>query len=252
MRRFAFRRRLPHTIVVGVVVALSFIGAAFEIWLPLVGVALAGLYVYDLRRTMATFADRARTLAGSIVARCGEGGDAKERARLATVLDRLAATFGVDAVRAQIVEDSTYNAALVPDRDGLTLVVTTAVMSDFELIELEGVVAHCLARERLGLVERQSLAAVCALGAEASRTLAGVDLAYRADEVAAASIRYTLGLAAALDRCAKQRPRADSFFSSPDFDRWRWVFFNQWSDQRGPGDGSLDNAAVRSRALEEW
>ena len=32
------------------------------------------------------------------------------------------------------------------------------MMRDFELIELEGVVAHCLARQRLGLLERESLA----------------------------------------------------------------------------------------------
>jgi len=64
------------------------------------------------------------------------------------VLDRLSATFGVDNVSALIVEESGYNAALVPSGAKYSLFVTNALMSDFELIELEGVVAHCLARER--------------------------------------------------------------------------------------------------------
>jgi len=43
-------------------------------------------------------------------------------------------------------ERPAYNAALVPTGSGLSFFVTDALMRDFELIELEGVVAHCLAR----------------------------------------------------------------------------------------------------------
>ena len=83
------------------------------------------------------------------------GGTSVDRQRLVTVLDRLTATFGVDGVSAFIVEESGYNAALVPNGTALSMFVTSAMMRDFELIEIEGVVAHCLARHRLGLLSRE-------------------------------------------------------------------------------------------------
>ncbi|MDE3065889.1 MAG: hypothetical protein KGJ36_09460, partial [Acidobacteriota bacterium] len=169
-----------------------------------------------------------------------------------TVLDRLAATFGVAAVSVFIVEDSTYNAALVPAGANYSLLVTSALMRDFELIELEGVVAHCLARHRLGLLTRQAVAAVATLNDENRAVLAGPGTAYRADEVAAAAIRYPLGLAAALRRCEAQRVASDSFFATGSYRAGRWVWFDQWSD-RGTHDlGDLDDVQVRAMAREEW
>jgi hypothetical protein len=125
-------------------------------------------------------------------------------------------------------------------------------MQDFALIELEGVVAHCLARQRLGLIERESLAAVSSLSDDVRQNLAGKGQAYRADEVAAASIRYPLGLAGALRKCAGQSVHSDSFFVSPTYAQWRWVFFDQWSDRLESDLGDLDDAELRARALEEW
>ena len=55
----------------------------------------------------------------------------------------------------------------------------------------------------------------------------GTGEAYRADEVAAASIRYPLGLAGALRKCARQELARNSFFASPTYAQWRWIFFNQ-------------------------
>ena len=49
-------------------------------------------------------------------------------------------------------------------------------MRDFELIELEGVVAHCLARQRLGLLTRESVSAASSLSDDARRELAGPGL----------------------------------------------------------------------------
>jgi hypothetical protein len=164
----------------------------------------------------------------------------------------LAATFGVDHVSAFIVSEQGYNATLVPDGDKYSLFVTSALMQDFELIELEGVVAHCLARQRLGLLERESVAAVSTISDEARQNLAGRGQAYRADEVAAASIRYPLGLAGALRKCARQEIASDSFFASSTYAEWRWVFFDQWSDRRVSDLGDLDDAELRARALEEW
>jgi hypothetical protein len=70
--------------------------------------------------------------------------------------------------------------------------------------------------------------------------------------VAAASIRYPLGLAGALRKCARQEIASDSFFASPTYAEWRWVFFDQWSDRRVSDLGDLDDAELRARALEEW
>ncbi|HTT59898.1 MAG TPA: hypothetical protein VMF33_07605 [Acidimicrobiales bacterium] len=252
VRAFAFRRRLPQTLIVGVVVVALVVGVVVVPWLPAVGAVVGLLYVWDLRRSISTFAERGNSLGAVMLSTFRAGGNPTERLRLVTVLDRLAATFGVDHVSAFIVSDHAYNAALVPDGQKYSLFVTSAVMQDFELIELEGVVAHCLARQRLGLLEREALSAVSSLSDQARRDLAGSAQAYRADEVAAASIRYPLGLAGALRKCARQQIAPDSFFASPTYAQWRWVFFNPWSDRATSDLSDLDDPELRARALEEW
>lgn len=252
VHRFALKRRLPQSIVVAIVVLALFVGVVVTPWLALAGVAVGLVYAWDLRRAVLGYSRRGEALGASMLAAFEAGGDAAQRQRLVTVLDRLAATFGVDHVSAFIIADPAYNAALVPNGANFSLFVTSALMQDFELIELEGVVAHCLARQRLGLLERESLAAVVNLSEDAARALAGVGGAYRADEVAAASIRYPLGLAGALRRCARQGVASGSFVTSPTFAAWRWVFFDQWSDRQAGDLGDLDDAELRARALEEW
>jgi hypothetical protein len=252
LRAFAIRRRLPQTIVVAVIVLALIVGVVAVPWLPALGVVLAVLYAWSLRRSLLSYHERGHTLGAAMLSTFTAGGDQTDRLRLVTVLDRLAATFGVDHVSAFIVSDHGYNAALVPDGAKYSLFVTSALMQDFELIELEGVVAHCLARQRLGLLERESVAAVSSISDEARQNLAGRGQAYRADEVAAASIRYPLGLAGALRKCARQQLAPDSFFASATYAEWRWVFFDQWSDRRVSDLGDLDDPELRARALEEW
>jgi hypothetical protein len=253
LRRFVVRRRLPWALAVAVaVVALVVLGIAVSPWLILVAVVFAVAFGFLGHRDLARYTERGRTLGASMLATFQPGGDATERLRLVTVLDRLAATFGVDNVSAFVVADQGYNAALVPDGVNFSLFVTTSIMQDFELIELEGVVAHCLARQRLGLLERESLASVVSLNDETRRSLAGVGKTYRADEVAAASIRYPLGLAGALRKCARQQVATDSFFSSSTYAQWRWVFFDQWSERTQSDLSDLDDVELRARALEEW
>jgi hypothetical protein len=253
VRRFAVRRQLPSTIAVGVLaVALIVLGFVVTPILIVVGVALAGSYAYFAHRAISGVAARGQMLGAKVLAAFQPGGDTSQRLRLVTVLDRLAATFGVDNVSAFVVRDQGYNAALVPDGENFSLFVTSSVMTDFELIELEGVVAHCLARQRLSLLDREALASIVSLGDDARQTLAGKGKTYRADEVAAASIRYPLGLASALRKCARQQPAPDSFFSGSTYAQWRWVFFDQWSDRRESDLGDLDDVELRARALEEW
>jgi hypothetical protein len=216
-----------------------------------VGLAIALLYGWDLRRALVRYEAKGLTLGNLVLDQFQAGGTEKDRLRLTTVMDRLAATFGVDAVNTYIVSDPGYNAALIPSGAGLSFFVTDATMRDFELIELEGVVAHCLARHRLGLLLRESVAAVAVTNDESRRALAGQGLAYRADEVAAAAIRYPPGLAEALRKCAGQQLSSSSFFAGPTYAQWRWIWFDIWSG-RATDLSDLDDVELRARALEEW
>jgi hypothetical protein len=235
------------------VVALALVvGVVVAPWLPVVGLALAALYGWDLRRSLVRYESRGSALGAELLEKFKAGGSSTDRLRLVTVLDRLAATFGVDSVSVFIVEDPMYNAALVPNGSGYSLFVTSAMMRDFELIELEGVVSHCLARQRLGLLTRESLSGVVNLTDAARRELAGPGTAYRADEVAAAAIRYPLGIAGALRKCAHQSPVPNSFFSSTAFAQYRYNWFNFWSDRRESDLADLDDVELRALALEEW
>ena len=251
VRSFALRKKLPESIGVATVVVVLIAGVVVWPWLPLVGIAIALLYGWDLRRALVRYEAKGLTLGNLVVDQFKAGGTEMDRLRLTTVMDRLAATFGVDAVNTYIVSDPGYNAALVPSGAGLSFFVTDALMRDFELIELEGVVAHCLARHRLGLLLRESVAAVAVTNDESRRTLAGQGLAYRADEVAAAAIRYPPGLAGALRKCANQQLSSTSFFAGTTYAQWRWIWFDIWSG-RASDLGDLDDVELRARALEEW
>lgn len=238
--------------MVAVVVLAMLASFLVSVWLPVAGVVIAGLYAWDLFRSLKKTEHEGSALASAMLARFIVGGTTQDRQRLVTVLDRLAATFGVDGVSAFIIEDLVYNAALVPDGDRYSLFVTSALMGDLELIELEGVIAHCLARQRLGLLTRESLACVAPASDVTRRALVGTGTAYRADEVAAAAIRYPLGLAGALHKCARQVPAPGSFFSSADYASWRWIWFDRWSDRPGTDLSDLDDVELRALALEEW
>src|SRR5665213_1089867 len=251
VRSFAMRKKLPQSIGVGIVVLLLVVGVIVAPWVPLVGIAVALLYGWDLRRSLVRYESKGLTLGNLVLDEFKTGGTEKDRLRLATVMDRLAATFGVNAVSIYIVSDPGYNAALVPTGPGLSFFVTDALMRDFELIELEGVVAHCLARHRLGLLLRESVASVAVTSDESRRALAGQGLAYRADEVAAAAIRYPPGLAEALRKCAGQNLPSTSFFAGSTYAQWRWIWFNIWSGRAGDLS-DLDDVELRARALEEW
>jgi hypothetical protein len=251
VRKFALRKKLPLSIGVGIVVLALVAGVVVVPWLPVIGVAIAVAYAWDLRHSLVRYEAKGLALGNLVLDQFKAGGTEKDRLRLTTVMDRLTATFGVDAVSSYIVSDPGYNAALVPSRTGLSFFVTDAVMRDFELIELEGVVAHCLARHRLGLLLRESVAAVAVASDESRRALAGHGLAYRADEVAAAAIRYPPGLAGALRRCASQDLSSTSFFAGATYAQWRWIWFDMWSG-RASELSDLDDVELRARALEEW
>jgi hypothetical protein len=252
LRRFALRRKRPQIIVFSVLVVALLAGTAVSPWLALAAVLLAGVGIWDVRRFLSSFERRGATLGAVLLSEFPAGGTTKDRQRLVTVMDRLTATFGVDGVSAFIVDDPGYNAALAPNGASWSLFVTSALMRDFELIELEGVVAHCLARQRLGVIARQSASAVVNVAAPLRRDLAGPGVTYRADEVAAAAIRYPLGIAGALRKCARQVVPATSYFASANYERERFIWFDVSSDRAVPDLADLDDVELRALALEEW
>ena len=253
VRSFVLRRRRGEIVLAAVLAVASIpLGITVSWVVALLALVVVAALIADVVRAARALDAAGPTVGSKLQDVFAPGGATKDRQRLVTVIDRLAATFGVDAVSAFIVADSGYNATLVPHGEGYAFYVTDALMRDFELIELEGVVAHCLARQRLGVLGRECASALVNAPAPQRRDLAGVGLAYRADEVAAAAIRYPLGLAAALRKCAASRPSTDSFFASTTYDRWRYVFFDVTLD-RGEADLSdLDDATLRAMALEEW
>ena len=251
-RHYGLRRKLPEMIGGGVLALAMVVGVIVSPWLAPVGIVLALGVFLDVRRYFAAIERRGDSLGSLMQGAFEPGGTTKDRQRLITVIDRLTATFGVDTVSAFIIDDAGYNAALVPNGPSYAFFVTNAMMRDFELIELEGVVAHCLARQRLGILARESYSAVVNASVEQRRELAGLGLTYRADEVAAAAIRYPLGLAGALRRCARQVLPTASFFSSSKYDQWRFVWFDVWSDRTVPDLSDLDDVELRALALEEW
>ena len=250
--RYAIRRSLPVAYAGAALVLVALVGMAVSFWFVVVALVVAAGTVVALRSASARFEERAAHLSAEVLAAFSTGGATKDRQRLVTVLDRLTATFGVDAVNAVIIDDAGYNAALVPNAEAYSFFVTSALMRDFELIELEGVVAHCLARQRLGILARECMSALSSGALATRRDIAGAGLAYRADEVAAAAIRYPLGLAGALRKCARQAIPTSSFFTSAQYDKWRFVWFNVWSDRTTRDLSDLDDVELRALALEEW
>lgn len=175
--------------------------------------------------------------------------------RVENLVEGLCATFGVQHPPLFVLEESRVNLAMVSTSSGPVMVVTRGLLS-LNLMELEGVLAHGLAHLRLDDVKRGTLAATLpsVLGNDAVRhRLAGRGRLLRADEVASATVRYPVGVAAVLDRCVAQlAPEATSLFATERFARTRWLWFDPL-----PGDpdnelGELDAPSVRAQALAEW
>ena len=239
------------TVILAVALVLG-VGLAFYVALilPVLYIAVAAM-LYQAVRRRATTAD---ALAGSLVADFPVGGTKTDRVRLSTIVERLSATFGLGAINCFVVEEAVPNATLLRDQDNYTLIVTTGLMHEVELIELEGVVAHCMARQRLGYIAVPSLLAAANLSKSArSRYETRIrGWAFRADEVAAATIRYPLGLQRALERTASTVPGATSYFASEAYAKARWIWFDQHIDGKELALGDLDQASARAQALEEW
>jgi hypothetical protein len=120
-----------------------------------------------------------------------------------------------------------------PTGPGLSFFVTDAMMRDFELIELEGVVAHCLARHRLGLLaareRRLGRGHQRRRASRARRPGPGLPRRRgrrRGDPLPAGSRR-----GAAQVRVTGSNSRAPRSSPAPTYAQWRWIWFNIWSDR---------------------
>jgi len=251
LRRAATRRAtVIGSLGVAAAIALAVVGPVF------IGLAIAlvsGLAVVAVLRRSARHVDGALDLAARLITRFEVGGTPHDRLRLSTIAERLSATFGMDAVTCMVVRDATPNAALLMDRNGYSLLMTTGMMDDAELIELEGVVAHCMARQRLGYLQLSAAAAhgIDSTGRRLFDKLCP-DFAFRADEVASAAIRYPVGLAGALRRSESATVPSGSYFASDAFRAERVVWFDPYVDGRDVEAGDRNVASVRAAALEEW
>jgi Zn-dependent protease with chaperone function len=184
-----------------------------------------------------------------------------EYPRYYNITEGLCATFGLRMPVLHVVEDAVPNAcALGRDARSSDLVVTTGLLRVVGPIELEGVIAHELAHVKRGDNGVSSIGITLAslfggettlrrcVGARASRE-------YRADVVAASTVRYPRGLLDALRLMSEAPPpQAGSAFAAPRFGGTRWVWIDPSVGHRGdalvPGD--LDATSVRAAALSEW
>ena len=233
----AFLLAVPADLIVAIVLGV------------LVGIG-AGLVVIP-----ATLAAANRNLGGVAV-------ELDEVPRVASLLDVLGATFGVAPASLRVIEDPVPNAAMVASKDGVNIVLTTGLLSSLTLIELEGVLGHLLARQRLDAVRRSSVGAGLALllgpigrRPAVAHRLIGEGGLFRADEIAAVTVRYPVGLADALGKMIDGPvPASGSLFSSSVYDSTRWLFVDPSIARRSSEEmlGDVDATTVRREALSEW
>gem|GEM_PF-3399456 len=123
-----------------------------------------------------------------------------ELARLENLVTGLAADLGVDAP-ALLVADADGPNAMVAKTSRPTIVVTTALVEQFNRTELEAALAHCLIRiVSGGAAAAQAGLAMGPLGAGFGGSVGKAD-----DIVTAAVTRYPPALVSAIEKCSPHR-----------------------------------------------
>ncbi len=180
---------------------------------------------------------------------------------LENVMDGLCATFGLRMPAVMLVDDPVPNAcALGRGPADAVLVVTTGLVARLDLIEMEGVVAQQLAHVKRGDALLSSVA-VTVVGPWGRLTgndrllhrALGPGREYRADQVAAAVVRYPPGLYDAMVAMVAAPPPAPSSIFAGQRGRTRWIWIDPMAGHREEplADGDLDGTAVRIAALAE-
>ena len=187
--------------------------------------------------------------------------EAGQLPRVETLLEGLSVTVGVGTPSISILVDEIPNAAALSTGEGPNLVLTTGLVNLLSVIELEGVLAHLLAHQRVGSNDRGTMGAGLALFAgplgrrqDRAHRLCGRGRLLRADEVGVLATRFPPGLAAALGRMEQSDlPIPGSFFASETYKTLRWLFIDPSIGLRASSDevGDHDATGVRRRVLQE-
>jgi Zn-dependent protease with chaperone function len=186
-----------------------------------------------------------------------------ELPRLRNLVEGLCATMGVEPPQVLVVDHPGANAlALAGPGRSSYLVVTAGLEPSLSVVELEAVLAHELVRVKLhdtgvaaaALSVTAPLAATGGRGAERVRALLGPSRAFRADQRAAAVVRYPPGLAAALERMVSVAVASRPLPTPWERGRIARCTRPLWVDPVGGDDtveqlGNLDHTAVRAAAL---
>ena len=183
-----------------------------------------------------------------------------ELPRVENLVDGLCATMGLARPDLAVVHAERPNAMSVGRVPGAaTLVVTDAVEASLSVVELEGLLAHELVHIKrrdtaLAAVVVATAAPRAALGladADAVHRAVGGDREYRADQRAAAVVRYPPGLGSVLTAAADAPavPWPPGAGRTAALTRWLWL--DPVLPDRDP-TGQLDLPVVRAAALAEW
>ena len=253
-RRRAVALSVAGPVVAGVVLGVV-LGVVAGVVVALVAGAVLLVVLVAVQRRLAD--GLARSLLGATP--LGDGEDPG----LENVVEGLCATFGLRVPALLVVDDQVPNAcSLGRDPSHAALVVTTGLLDRLDLIEMEGVVAHELTH-----VKRHdtavTVAALAALGplswlGGSERWLhaaLGAGREYRADQVAAATVRYPPGLRDALEAMARgPAPAPGSIFAERPLARTRWIWIDPMVGRRQGVSlvGENDATPVRIAALGEW
>jgi hypothetical protein len=187
-------QRVAALVLAVAAVAGVVVGAALGVWwagvLTLVVVAV-GLWAGLVAPRLGHAEERALRFLGPV-----RPADARE-ARLLNLVEGLAPGAGLPRPHCLVLEDRSAN-ALVVGRDARHgwLAVTTGLLERLTLMELEGVVAHCLVDLRDGSTVRPTLALALRNGRGLAHSSTDPHLAV--DLAAVSLTRYPPGLASAL------------------------------------------------------
>lgn len=180
--------------------------------------------------------------------------------RLFNLLQGLCATAGVSAPRVSVTSDSSINAFVAADPAGnarAEIVVTQGFVDDLQRIEMEGVVAVCLARLRSGLAESQTLGVAVATAEpwfipgptrrRVIETALSGQAIFDADVKGAAITRYPPGLASAFQRMSDTSTRVSGAVAQGNFLWLADPAGESLKDTRNAQSGSrVESSGVRS------
>jgi len=250
------RRALILSVAAGVVPGVIVL-VVLAVLVGVIPAVVAGVVV-----TAALMLVVARTATGAALRMLGARPIGDGDPRLSNVVHGLCATFGVPLPALFVIDDPVANACALgrTPADGV-LVVTTGLLSQLDLVQIEGAVAHELAhikRHDTAVAER----ALLVLSPVAAVTgndrflhaVLGAGREYRADELAAARVRYPPGLLGALATFERgPEPAPGSCFVGRRWITTRWIWIDPMVHQRGETPvGEIDATAVRMAALAEW